>query len=94
MQEVEGRIYDVDKAREGQEKYCEKADVPHFAPKTGTCWRCGMNIYEPHGWKYENRQKIKVALDQSPEYITGIDVNEASNGLVTGCPHCNRSYCD
>ena len=24
----------------------------------------------------------------------GIDVEQASNTLVTGCPFCHRSYCD
>lgn len=25
---------------------------------------------------------------------TGISVEEAGSTLITGCPHCNRSYCD
>ena len=24
----------------------------------------------------------------------GINIKRASSELITGCPHCNRSYCD
>lgn len=27
-------------------------------------------------------------------HSTGITTLEAAESLVTGCPHCNRSYCD
>ena len=37
--------YDSIKARQAQKKYCEEHNLPHFAPESGVCWRCGNNIY-------------------------------------------------
>lgn len=85
--------YDSIKAREAQEEYCEKTDTPHFAPMSGTCWKCKRNIYERYFWKYENGRSISVKEDDATN-STGITVEEASKHLVTGCPHCNRSYVD
>lgn len=79
-----------------QSELCKEKDYPHFAPKSGRCWKCNRDIYSPVGWsKYEFGRRKQVALD-SPELnsITGITVEKASNELITGCPHCNRSYCD
>ena len=38
---------------------------------------------------------IQVPVD-SPDvqYTTGISVERAGRELITGCPHCNRTYCD
>lgn len=80
-------MYDVSKSIEGQKKYCQEAGHPHFAPRNGVCWSCGMNIYEPHTTKV-------MSLGEERNNTTGITVEEASSTLVTGCPHCNRSYCD
>lgn len=93
--------YDIVKAREAQAKYCEEHNAPHFAPYTGVCWKCKRNIFEQIGWKWERLpngievRRIQVLLD-SPEleYTTGITVEKAATSLITGCPHCNRSYCD
>jgi hypothetical protein len=30
-----------------QEKYCKEKGAPHFAPKSGVCWKCRQNIYSP-----------------------------------------------
>lgn len=88
-------MFDIPKAIKSQKEYCEEESFPHFAPNTGRCWKCNKNIYEQIGWKIENGRKIQVELN-SPEqtYTTGITVEKARNELVTGCPHCNRSYCD
>lgn len=67
-----------------QAKLCEEKGLPHFAPKNGICWNCRKNIYTPieqEGW-------------QDRKYTSGISTEKASNELVTGCPHCNRTYCD
>ena len=46
-------------------------------------------------WKIEYGRRIQVPLDSKElHHTTGITVEEASTKLVTGCPHCNRSYCD
>lgn len=75
--------YDVQKSIEAQKKYCGEKGLPHFAPYSGVCWKCHKNIYEPHHRKYGDR-----------DYETGITTEKAGRELVTGCPHCNRSYCD
>lgn len=87
--------FDVLKARKAQEKYCNEKDYPHFAPKSGVCWKCNRNIYEQIGWKVENGRGIQVSLDSKElRHTTGITVEKAGKELVTGCPHCSRSYCD
>lgn len=79
-------MFDVQKSIEAQQKYCEENQAPHFAPKDGRCWSCNQNIYAPghHVWKGKSDGR-----DSS-----GISVEKASRELVTGCPHCFRSYCD
>ena len=86
--------YNSDLARQNQAEYCKK-NGPHFAPESGRCWSCSRNIYEKIGWKIENGRAIQVPLD-SPDakLFTGITVQRATTSLVTGCPHCHRSYCD
>ena len=78
-------MYDKDAAIKAQKEYCEKKGYPHFAPHNGICYFCGQQIYEAiqhdDDWKDDT-------------YTTGITVKEAASVLVTGCPHCHRSYCD
>lgn len=65
---------------EAQKKYCEDNKAPHFAPEDGFCYSCGKQIYtDYHEHGFTDRGK-------SIEY--------ASTELITGCPHCHRSYCD
>lgn len=73
------KVFDPIKANEAQTKYCADNNCPHFAPE-GKCWKCNNNIYE--------------SLDRGNGYSTGIDVERAGTELITGCPHCNRTYCD
>lgn len=77
-------MYDITKSIQAQKKYCEENDVPHFAPHSGNCWSCRKNIYEPREYSGWN----------GGTYTSGITVEKAGSELVTGCPHCNRSYCD
>ena len=93
--------YDVGKARDAQNKYCIDNHAPHFAPDSGTCWSCRRNIYSQVGWKNERNsdgfpiRSLQIPLDSIElEYTTGVTVEKAANELITGCPHCNRSYCD
>lgn len=72
-------MFDINQSILAQKKYCEEKELPHFAPYTGRCWSCNQNIYTP----IENSGRT-----------TGINVEKAGKELVTGCPHCNRSYCD
>jgi len=95
--------HNVQKAIEAQAKYCKEKDAPHFAPYSGVCHCCGKNIYEPLGGKRgqsaswigrTGRRRVETCPLEEADYITGITVEKAGKELVTGCPHCNRSYCD
>lgn len=73
--------FNTDLAIEAQAKYCKANGIPNFAPGLdGKCYRCNRDIYRPI--EHENGR------------ITGITVESASKGLVTGCPHCNYSFVD
>ncbi|WP_406945728.1 hypothetical protein ACJA3J_05625 [Halobacillus sp. SY10] len=85
--------FDVIKALKAQEKYCEESGAPHFAPKGGSCWNCRKNIYEHYHWKFDKGNRSPATAEES-NMRTGISVKEAASTLVTGCPHCNRTYCD
>ncbi|MDR4315037.1 Uncharacterised protein [Niallia circulans] len=83
--------YNVQESVELQKRLCEEKGYPHFAPRSGVCWNCHKNIYEPI-----EQKRIMFFEDGKPEktIVTGITVDKAANQLVTGCPHCNRTYCD
>lgn len=66
-----------------QKEYCDAKGVPHFAPYDGRCHKCGGQIYS---------QKERYAGGR--KYFTGINTEKAGTTLVTGCPHCNYSFCD
>lgn len=74
--------YDALKATEAQSKYCQEHGYPHFAPKSGRCWRCNQNIYVDGKRCNDNRSS------------KGISVERAGRELITGCPHCNWDFCD
>lgn len=75
-------MFDISAAAKAQRKYCEENNAPHFAPAGGHCWRCGRNIYSP------------ISYGSNNEYTAGITVDRAGKELVTGCPHCNYSFCE
>ena len=81
---VTKQTYDRRKASEAQAKYCETDGYPRFAPSDGLCWGCHRNIYD----------KVKHIMSNGESYYTGITVEGAGSYLITGCPHCHRSYCD
>jgi len=75
-------------ARKAQAEYCKRTGAPHFAPENGICWSCKSNIYQKKETVYNkgtNRKEI---------FESGVSVEIAAGRLITGCPHCNRSYCD
>ena len=72
--------FDAAKANAAQIAYCKEKGYPHFAP-TNRCFKCNKNIYE-------------VSVKQFSGIETGISVEKAGQTLITGCPHCNWSYCD
>jgi len=70
-------------AAKAQEAYCNKHEVPMFAPTNGWCSRCGRNIFEPYPVRH------------GAETVTlGISVEEAGKRLISGCPHCNATFVD
>ena len=71
--------YNKESAIKAQKELCNRTGNPHFAPSNGNCYSCRMNIYD----------KKTVG-----DYEKGITVESAGRSLITGCPHCNRSYCD
>lgn len=81
------KIFDVEKSIEAQKRYCRENGDLIFAPKDGICWRCRRNIYEKH-------TKETIFLGEIEIITTGIDVEKASTELITGCPHCNKSFVD
>lgn len=71
--------FNVSKACKAQDKLIREKDLPYFPSSDGVCYRCGKNIY--------------TQIDHG-KYKSGISVEKAGTALVTGCPHCHRSYCD
>ncbi len=70
-------------ACKAQSALWDEKDYPHFAPSSGICYSCNQDIYSP-----------KTQIQGDRQWTTGISVESASKSLVTGCPHCHRSYCD
>ncbi|MEK3995665.1 hypothetical protein MKY29_12990 [Psychrobacillus sp. FSL K6-2365] len=81
--------YNIAESVKAQSEYCKTNGAPHFAPRGGSCWKCNKNIYEPIERKFKD-----YLSGEEKTRTTGITVEEAGSQLVTGCPHCNRSYCD
>lgn len=80
--------YNIQTAKNAQRNYCESNGFPHFAPENGRCWYCQNNIYELY------TTQRRGFFNDLYESKTGITVKEAGESLVTGCPHCSRSYVD
>jgi len=71
--------FDSSEAIKAQSNLQKAKGYPAFAPSRGICYNCGKNIYEEIN---------------NGSYKSGISVERATNSLITGCPHCHRSYCD
>ena len=81
--------FNKNKAMESQKNFCKEKGMPHFAPeRTGRCYNCNREIYESF------TRKEKTWKGEEIEVTTGITVEVAASQLITGCPHCKRSYCD
>lgn len=84
------KTYNTEMAAKAQKEYCNEKGYPHFAPYDGICFRCNKNIYKPIEHERRDGRTGKVI----GTYTTGISVEVAGTVLITGCPHCNHSYCD
>lgn len=73
--------YNQEKSVRAQAEYLSENEIPHFPPRDGICWSCNSNIYE------EQTREVN-----GKTYSTGIPLEQAKTELITGCPHCNRSY--
>lgn len=73
--------FNVSDSMVAQEHYCKEKEYPLFAPNNGICWKCNKQIYAEGKNRMGNLSK-------------GISVEKAGSELITGCPHCNWSYCD
>lgn len=74
------KTFEIKAASAAQRAYCDEHELPQFAPSDGICHRCGYNIYLP--------------LSNGRTQLYGISVEEAGERLITGCPHCNATFCD
>lgn len=72
--------YNFYEARNAQEEFCVKNNLPIFAPFNGICPHCCFGIYSP------------VKLHNGD--LRGVSVEEAGSRLITGCPHCSASFCE
>ena len=79
----EEKVYDIKISLKKQKQFQVEKNCPNFLPQNGRCWKCGKNVFE----KYENNYSRRT-------FFTGIDTKRAGEELFTGCPHCNKSYCD
>ena len=87
--------YDKYAAAKAQEKYCKERGLPYFAPPDGKCYRCGKNIYERYTRNRATFSWFRPNESSDDDVVTtGITVEAAGSHLVTGCPHCNYSYCE
>ena len=50
---TETKTFNRQEAIKAQRDYCDKHDVPHFAPFDGICYSCGANIYSERGISVE-----------------------------------------
>jgi len=73
-------MIDPKRAAAAQKYFCKAKGLPLFAPSDGVCWRCSNNIYKE--------------VERPDGHKTGYSVEIAGSTLITGCPHCCRSYCD
>ena len=54
------QFYDPDAGPDVQEYYCKRNNKPYFAPPSGFCPSCGMNIYAPGGVPFASAGAIHV----------------------------------
>lgn len=73
------KTWNVAEAIVAQRKLQKEKEYPDFAPNDGRCYDCKQQIYSE--------------IDHG-SFKTGIWVDKAATSLITGCPHCHRSYCD
>ena len=76
------KIFDTVSAAKAQAAYCDKHEIPMFAPADGLCRSCYRNIYAPSLYSAREGQTY------------GISVEEAGSRLISGCPHCNTTFVD
>lgn len=81
-QAMTDREYDIEASAQAQTTYCDRNNLPCFAPRDGYCPHCEKNIYT----LYIYHGKV--------DYRVGISTEEAGKRLITSCPHCHYSFTD
>lgn len=70
--------YNREAAAKAQEDFTNEHHCPMFAPKSGWCYHCGQNIYDPV------KTKSGVVFGYSVEYC--------ETRLITNCPFCRHGF--
>lgn len=77
---VEKSSKELQKCKDNQIKLWDEKGYPHFASVTGRCFKCHKDVY----------QNYVLGTHWEPRISYGHD----GKTLVTGCPHCHKSFCD
>lgn len=85
--------FNVEESITAQRNLIHEKGYPDFPPGDGICFRCRRQIYSPVWWITENGWRRREAKQEKAESVTGVDIEKAKNELITGCPHCNYSFC-
>lgn len=98
-EQSEDQTFDHARAHAAQKAYCAEKRFPLFAGGGGRCSSCRRNVYDRQTTSHHQRSAVMedgglVDIGEATEHVTGISVEEAGRTLVTGCPHCHRSFCD
>lgn len=54
-------IYSREIASRAQEEFCEANNLPMFAPTSGICPNCGVNLYGRHGYSVQEAASALVS---------------------------------
>lgn len=76
----------TNKKEQAQNDYCVKNKIPMFAPSD--CFSCLRSVF---GIKTGGKDLFGKIYETISDPIS---LEKASTSLITGCPHCNRSFVD
>lgn len=92
------QTYDIPQAVAAQRHYCREKGLPNFVGGGG-CLTCKRNVFALQKTRHHQTSEVDERGGLHPfgpetEHETGISVEEAGATLVTGCPHCHRTFCE
>jgi len=56
----------VEECIEAQKEYCDKINVPYFAPRDGICWSCGHTIFGTEINQYTKKEAAETLITSCP----------------------------